>query len=41
MGFIESMKTISLRFKIQIGLHRRYEDYFSSLKNPHWASSKL
>ncbi|MDQ0229815.1 hypothetical protein J2S19_001067 [Metabacillus malikii] len=31
MGFIESVKNISLRSNIQIGLHRRYEEHFSSL----------
>ncbi|MDQ0229817.1 hypothetical protein J2S19_001069 [Metabacillus malikii] len=33
MGFIESMKNISFRLKIQIGLHRIYEEHFSSLEN--------
>ncbi|MDQ0229816.1 hypothetical protein J2S19_001068 [Metabacillus malikii] len=41
MGFIVLMKTISLRLKIQNGLHRIYEEHFSSLKHSNWASSKL
>ncbi|MDQ0229818.1 hypothetical protein J2S19_001070 [Metabacillus malikii] len=41
MGFIDAMKNISLRLKIQIGLHRTYEDHFPSLENSKWASSNL
>ncbi|WP_307341684.1 hypothetical protein [Metabacillus malikii] len=32
------MKNISLRLKIQNGLHRIHEEHFSSLENSKWAS---